>query len=389
MSYDRTARELLKHLAAPDRPEAQPAHVAVNSRIAQQSQHSGIPRFVAATYRWLLRHDRRHRYVFFQTSRRRKIDRTETVRLPENTLGAALFDLWLVNRLARRLPSGSVFHGPSNVLPWRKRKSLRYVVTIHDLSSLVFPEQYGRVFRTYYRFAVGRALRNADLVTADSEHTKRDIERFYGTDPSKVRVVPLGVDETFLKAKRQPRKVRGRYFLSVTTHPKRKNLPTVLRAFAESEALREHTYAIAGIIPSRQVRELTALARELGVADRVRLLGFVPERELIGLYQHADFFAYPSFYEGFGLPALEAMALGCPVIASNASSLPEVVPDRAWLVDPYSVRSVRRAMEKLAALRPSARAALVRRNRAFAERFTWAETARALTEAFDEARRRS
>jgi glycosyltransferase involved in cell wall biosynthesis len=128
---------------------------------------------------------------------------------------------------------------------------------------------------------------------------------------------------------------------------------------------------------------LLACAERLGIRQKTRLFGYADDDQLINLYRNAEFFIYPSFYEGFGLPLVEAMACGCPVIASNASSLPEIMPDNEWLVDPYNPTEMAGRMQRLLALPPEKRREIVGKNQKQARNFTWDKTASRMIEIFE------
>jgi glycosyltransferase involved in cell wall biosynthesis len=208
-------------------------------------------------------------------------------------------------------------------------------VTIHDLTWRVMPWQYGWKHRYYYAWQVPRSLRMADAIVADSHNTKKDIIHYYKVQPERIHVVHLAAADHFYKAAEGSgdRLIAGRYFFSVTTHPSRKNILGAMEAFAKFAAGSDLSYVIAGLINEQHRRELLACAERLGIRQKTTLFGYADDQQLISLYRNAEFFIYPSFYEGFGLPVVEAMACGCPVIASNTSSLPEIMPDDQWLVD--------------------------------------------------------
>jgi glycosyltransferase involved in cell wall biosynthesis len=199
-------------------------------------------------------------------------------------------------------------------------------------------------------------------------------------------VVHLGVAEQFFKTaeSRRPRVVENKYFLSVTTHPRRKNVLGALQAFATFAAKSDAQYVVAGLMGEIQRQEFLALADQLGVRDKVLLFGYADDPQLVSLYQNAEFTLYPSFYEGFGLPVVEAMACGCPVIASNTSSLPEIVPNAEWLVNPYDLGEIADKMQRMSRLSTDDRRQIGENNRRYAQNFTWEKTARQMIEIFEQ-----
>jgi hypothetical protein len=345
---------------------------------------TGVPNYVAHLYRKCLEIDPANQYVFFQPNASRTLGATEVASAPRGLLGAAWFDSLRVQRLIRQ-HRPDIFHGPSHILPLQKFPGVKYVVTIHDLTYQVMPEQYGWKHRYYYAWQVPRSLRMADAIVADSHNTKKDIIHCYKVQPERIHVVHLGVADHFSQAAEGPgeRLIAGRYFFSVTTHPTRKNILGALEAFARFAAGSDLSYVIAGLISERHRRELLACAERLGIRQKTRLFGYADDDQLINLYRNAEFFIYPSFYEGFGLPLVEAMACGCPVIASNASSLPEIMPDNEWLVDPYNPAEMAGRMQRLLALPPEKRREIVEKNQKQARNFTWDKTASRMIEIFE------
>jgi glycosyltransferase involved in cell wall biosynthesis len=281
-----------------------------------------------------------------------------------------------------------LFHGTVNVLP--TRLNARSAVTIHDLALLRWPEQTPARRHRYLARAIPAAVKRADRVIAVSEATKADIVELLGVDPVKVAVTHLGVEDRFkpasakrIKAAREVYGIEEPFVLYVGTLEPRKNLPNLLRAFARIQREIPHTLALAGA-EGWKTREFREAVEEVSLGDRLRLLGFVDERDLPALYSAADLFAFPSLYEGFGLPVLESMACGTPVVTSNISSLPEVGGDAALLVEPSDVEGIGQAI--LSGLTDKElRGRLVAAGKKRAARFTWQATAKATAAAYREA----
>jgi len=308
-----------------------------------------------------------------------------------------LTDEWLARLWHRlRLPipvetvTGSLdmFYSPDFVLPPTCRAT-RTLLTVHDLSFLHHPETFVLALHRYLERVVPRSVARADLVLADSSHTRSDLISLLGVSPGKVRVLYSGVDARF-RPQREPEegeRLRTRYglderpyVLSVGTLQPRKNYIRLIHAFAIlREAMPETQLAIAGG-RGWLCQDIFAAAEAHG--ESVRLLGFVDEAHLPALYRGAALLAFPSLYEGFGLPVLEAMACGVPVVCSNVSSLPEVAGDAAVLVDPFDVGGLAEAMERVLQ-DADRRRDMVARGIAQAARFTWDEAARQLLAAFD------
>jgi glycosyltransferase involved in cell wall biosynthesis len=358
--------------------------IGVNSRIFLE-KGTGLPNYVAGLYRKCLELDRANEYVFFQPSLLRTLGRTESLSTPPGPLGAAVFDCLRVQRLIRRAKP-DIFHAPAHILPAGKIAGVKYVVTIHDLAIRIMPSQYDWKLRYYYRWRLPRSLKLADMIVAVSHNTKEDIMRLYGVPAERIQVVHLGVADRFLKPAGTfgERLIEQKYFLSLTTHPRRKNILGVLKAFATFAGRCNCKYVIAGVISAEQQRELLACASDLGIRGQTILFGYADDNQLINLYRNAEFLIYPSFYEGFGLPVLEAMASRCPVIASNTSSLPEIMPDKQWLVDPHSLADMAGAMQRMLVLPQAERDEMIEQNEKHARNFTWEKAARDTMQIFRE-----
>ncbi len=266
------------------------------------------------------------------------------------------------------------------------------VVTIYDLSFVLFPQRLQPWRRLYLRWGSTLSARRATRVVAISASTKRDIINLLGVPGQKVDVVPCGVDDDFrpvdepglLDQLRRKHGLPPRMLLFVGTIEPRKNLTMLLKSYA---LLRERMQApplVIGGPPGWRHGEVFSLVEELDLLDRVLFPGYIARDELPLWYNAAELFVYPSLYEGFGLPPLEAMACGTPVVISDTSSFPEVVGDAGLLVDPTSAEEIAQAMERVltdGALRNTLSARGLDRARAF----TWQRAARETIGVYDRA----
>ncbi len=218
-----------------------------------------------------------------------------------------------------------VVHSPVNVSP--VLMSASSVVTVHDLGFMLHPEVFPAAKRYYLQAMVRRSVRSARQVIAPSLATADDITEQFGVPPDRISVIPEGVDERFRVEKDSPRPLAEPYILYVGTIEPRKNLPVLIRAFASiREAGYPHRLALVGG-NGWMYEDVYGLIDELGMKEAIITTGFV--EDLVPWYNHADLFVYPSMFEGFGLPPLEALACGTPVVASSARSLREVVGEAA------------------------------------------------------------
>jgi glycosyltransferase involved in cell wall biosynthesis len=261
------------------------------------------------------------------------------------------------------------------------------VVTIHDCIHLMFPQYLpNRMALLYARFFMWWATRRARRVLTVSEASKRDILRFCRIPAEKVTVIPNAIDDRFRVAPPddEVERIRERFqlhepfVLYVGNVKPHKNLERLIQAVHH---LHENGYdQLKLLVIGSDISKYATLRRAIHTYNLhryVRFLGFVPDRTLNILYRLTSVFAFPSLYEGFGLPPLEAMACGAPVVTSNTSSLPEVVGDAAVLVDPTDARAIAEGLAHVLA-DPNLRADLRRRGVAHAQSFSWAEGAKAV-----------
>lgn len=367
---------------------------------AAARQGGGIGRYTRELVAALLQLESAHRYVVFAAAGGlgdwKAGLRALSIPGPAPRFRALpLSDEWaarLWHRLRLPIPVEVVtgpldlFYSPDFVLPPTMPR-VRTLLTVHDLSFLRCPEAFTPSLRRYLERAVPRSVARADRVLADSQATRADLIALLGATPDKVEVLYSGVDARFGPVAEPGERERlqarygigGRpYILSVGTLQPRKNYGRLIRAFGWLPA-QEVILVIAG---GRGWLYDDVLAEAKRLGERVRVLGFVADADLPALYRGAALFVFPSLYEGFGLPVLEAMACGVPVVCSNASSLPEVAGDAALLVDPLDVDALEGAMAR-ALEDQRLRQEMIARGRTQAARFTWEQAARQLAAAFD------
>jgi glycosyltransferase involved in cell wall biosynthesis len=256
------------------------------------------------------------------------------------------------------------------------------VTTIHDVAFRRYPKLFPIKHRLLLNWLIPLAARHAAAVVTGSEATRRDLMEFYDLPEEKIHVTPYAAEEIYQPQDRQAARaaVRRRlgvpapYVLSVGVLQPRKNLPRLVRAYNRIAEQIPHRLVLTGKA-GWAGEELQEAARESPTGREPLFTGYVADADLPALYAGADLFVYPSLYEGFGLPPLEAMACGTPVLTSNASSLPEVVGDAGVTVDPYDEAAMAAAMAELLSDRSRLRA-LSEAGVARAAQFSWARTAR-------------
>jgi glycosyltransferase involved in cell wall biosynthesis len=283
-----------------------------------------------------------------------------------------------------------VYHAPHYVLP--PATPCPSVVTIHDCIHLMFPQYLpNRAAHAYAKASLWSAVRRSHRILTVSEASKRDILRFFNVAPEKIVVVYNAIDERFWKAPAEEdvTRVRERYQLDhgfvlyVGNIKPHKNLVRLIEAF---DLLRRQFDEMKLLIIGDEISKLPALRRAVHthkLHKHVRFLGYLPDETLAILYRLAAVFVFPSLYEGFGLPPLEAMACGTPVVTSNVSSLPEVTGDAAVLVDPYDVESIVAGIERVLT-DPVLNAELRRKGVARARAFSWEQSVARTLQLYEE-----
>tara|TARA_B100001123_G_C15340746_1_gene1034773 strand:- start:4461 stop:5495 length:1035 start_codon:yes stop_codon:yes gene_type:complete len=267
------------------------------------------------------------------------------------------------------------------------------VVTVHDLIALKIPEYRSSRALQVYTSLASKAVRRANIVIADSESAAHDIESLLDIPSGKIAVIPLGVDsgdvslaENDSSVLRDKYRLPDRYLLYLGSGELRKNIQVLLRAMAATPQEDRIPLILAGAIScagSDLFPDYVSLGQYLGVSDDVTFIGPVSDREKIGLMASASAFVFPSIYEGFGLEPLEAMALGTPVICSNAGSLPEVVGNAAITLPPDDISGWSKAMGSISNNTVKAQHfASLGLNKA--KEFTWDRTARMTYEIYKE-----
>jgi len=306
--------------------------------------------------------------------------------------GQAALALWRQLSLPGQLRKLRIdlIHFPSFIASLRT--DIPSVVTVHDLCFAFFPEAFSMLRRPYYKFIIPRSVRRCDSIIADSDSTRKDILKHLYTGDGPVQTVHLGVDPVrfYYVAQESEREGMRRQFglpkdfiLYVGTLEPRKNIPRLIRAFAYGVVSKGLPYHL--VIAGRKGWLFDDIFHEvssLNLEDRVHFPGFIESSRLAALYSLARALAYPSLYEGFGLPCLEAMSCGTPVVTSDRSSLPELVGDCALIVDPMSVDSIAGALQKICS-DDECHKTLSERGPQRASHFSWLTTAKETVEIYN------
>ena len=284
--------------------------------------------------------------------------------------------------------AGSIdlFHSPNFILPPVHRA--KKLLTVHDLSFIRHPQGAVSSLRRWLMQVVPRSLNRADHILADSASTKQDLIEIFNISLEDITVVGAGVEERFRPITEEPilAMVRRRYglpekfILGLGMLEPRKNFTGLIQAYSESPVRETHHLVIAGG-KGWLYDDIFAAAAASPVADFIHLIGFVADDDLPALYSLADVFAYPSHYEGFGIPVIEAMACGAPVVCANNSSLPEVAGQAALQVTATDISALSEALHRLT-VDASLRERAIQEGFRQAQKFTWSEAARRLLEVY-------
>ncbi|MDD3861273.1 MAG: glycosyltransferase family 1 protein [Candidatus Gracilibacteria bacterium] len=282
-----------------------------------------------------------------------------------------------------------IFFAPTSfIIPSMLPKSVKSVIAIHDLVAFLFPDNHDKKAVLIEKLFLKRALKKATFVATISQNTKNDIQNLFGYDENMIDILYCGVgdefkplNKSFLEPFAKKTKLPAKFFLAVGTLEPRKNYTTLIEAFALVHAKYPDYHLIIVGGKGWKYEEIFETVRKNYLGKFVHNLGYVSSGSLVKLYNLAKGFVFPSFYEGFGIPPLEAMKSGCPVIASYSSSIPEVVGQSALLINPVSEIEIAAAMVKLIK-DPELCEKL--RNKGFlqSKKFSWKASAKKLLEIF-------
>jgi len=317
--------------------------IGIDARLVYYSQ-AGIGQYILNLVKWLGEIDSANEYVLLQSRK----DHTTIIK-QANFRRASLWTPSHHRFEQHALPAEIVrqgldlLHSPDFIPPFRA--SCRTIITVHDLAFLLYPQFLTQESARYYG-QIDQAVRRADHIIADSKNTRQDILSLLGAPADKVSVVYLAANPVYrpipLDQARQRAAdkfgLEGDFILFVSTIEPRKNLATLLRAYRQ--LLDAYKLDVELALVGGQgwlYEEIPSLVKDLRLTDKAHFLGRVPDKDLLHLYNAAGVLVHPAIYEGFGLPPLEAMACGTPVIVSNTSSLPEVIGDAGLLIEPENV----------------------------------------------------
>lgn len=321
--------------------------ISIDIRGAKLYAGTGIGTYTHELLKNILKLDKKNQYLFFWPGE--GYDQFQShANIDVHLVGTKNKTFWTYDYIPHlvKKSSAQLFHIPQNGLGLPKEKFCRYVVTVHDLIPFILPETVGYSYRERFIEEMPSIVENADAIITVSEYSKKDIIEYFGIPENKVVVTHLAADEIYhpinhVEAKQFIKTSYGidqEFILYLGGFSARKNVLGLIQAYAQSIKSLNNTYALVIVgAPKDSHGEIISTIERLGLTDRVIFTGFAPYSHLPYFYNAASLFIYPSLYEGFGLPPLEAMACGCPTITSNITSIPEVVDDAAILINPYDV----------------------------------------------------
>lgn len=368
--------------------------IGIDARLALHEPH-GMGKYILHLAHELARLDTENSYILYTD--REDIGAMLPDRFPVNVLGSRNYFIWEQILLPNAVKKDGVdlLHCPANTAPVRLSTGTVLVMTIHDVMYLHNGDEtlepgnwHQRAGSFYRRVIVPRAAANAALIMTDSLFSKNEIHRYIGLNETQVEVVYLGCEfstseESDIVALRHRHGIPESYVLSFGGIAPRKNTNGMLRAFSLLRK-RMPIQLVVTAIPRSANNDFMDYARSLGIHESVVFLEFLPEEDLHTLMKHSSVFLFLSKFEGFGLPVVESMKCGVPIVASNVTSIPEIAGDGAFLVSPDNEEDAANAMLKILTNAQS-REALVKKGFERSKEFSWTATAEHVMQCYHQA----
>lgn len=371
--------------------------IAINT-LAMKSFKHGMGRYTGSLVNALLKIDTRNQYLLYVSNLNAKyfeVKDNSQVKLKFVTSNRALRLLWEQTFLPwdLRKEKVDIFFGPAFTVPLFR--TCKQVVAILDLTWFKHREKHIWIKQLYFRTLMPLSVRQTEKVIVISKSTKKDLVEILKVPGDKIAVTYLGASSAFrvVEDQKELSGIRTKYnlprqfILFIGVLEPRKNIPGLIKAFSR---LKKDCYLSCKLVIGGgrsygwKNKEIFQVIEDLGLDKEIILTDFIPEKDLPALYNLADLFVLPSFYEGFGLPILEAQACGCPVITSNISSMPEVGGDAALFVDPDDIKELAEAMRKILT-GDKLKAEMIKKGFENLKRFSWEKAARETLKVFEEA----
>ncbi|GGG26117.1 hypothetical protein GCM10011344_28530 [Dokdonia pacifica] len=342
------------------------------------NQNAGIHVYTKSLIKELLKRNDEHEYILVRQKKDNKLQHIKQIAIPNINLpiGFASFRLFfIIPYILRKHKVDAVFE-PAHFGPFNLPKKIKRITFIHDLTPIILPEYHRWHSQVLQRIFLKRILKNTHLVFTNSKNTSKDLEQYYPFTKGKSKVLLLGKDSRFQPSQNKDLihsfGIELPYFLSVGTIEPRKNLVRLLKAYTifMNETSIPYNLVFAGGLGWKTEN----FKKELAIhpyREHIKILGYIKEEELPIVYSHASALIYPSLYEGFGLPILEALACGTDVICSNTSSLPEVAGAVAHYCNPESVDEIKEQMIKISQFSLTEQKINSQKNIEQAQLFSW------------------
>lgn len=300
-----------------------------------------------------------------------------------NSVSRILFENFLLTNVIRK--NNAVYHATNYVVPFFFKQ--KYILTVHDLITIDFPKLCKNTSVIYFKLLFKSSIQNAEKIITVSETVKKDIVKHFEINESKITVIPLGVNPLFKKRidySLRKYHLPEKYILFVGNLEAKKNLENTIKAFYKfkTETGFSHKFILVGK-RGWKVFGLEKLIDSLGLKKEIIFLGYVPIEDLVSIYSFADIFVFPSFYEGFGIPPLEAMACETPVLISNQGASPEICKNAALKVSPFEVNEIADGIKELIT-NEKLRSCLVEKGKKMVKDYTWEKTALKTLKVYEE-----
>lgn len=362
-------------------------HIVIDARVVVNNQSHGIARYTDELVRNLKDIDSPFQFTLFVNENSPFLKMTWPAHMHFRVLKTSWISLFgqfeMLTHLAELKPD--LFHSPSFIVPFLSRVPL--VTTIHDLNHVVLSENYSIFHRLYYSVLLARKIKASKAVITVSGFSQQEIINFFQTQPEHVRVIHNGISEQFqnpphrgdakLENYLQKYELPSEYILSIGNRKPHKNIARLVEAWCRSKL------NIPLVLLSDFDQSLIEMAESYHKKHNLHFLRFVPNDVLPSIYAGAKLFVYPSIYEGFGFPPLEAAACGVPVVVSNCSSLPEVMRDCALYIDPSNTDEIAKTLEYALTDTPE-RQERIQRGRELVKNYSWAKAARMTHDVYEQ-----
>jgi len=333
--------------------------IAINTLLLYKTK-VGMGKYIVELVNRVPKKDKRNKYLLYVSRDNRHFfnlssDNIEIKEIPRIFSNPFLKIFWEQCFLPFYIWKNNVdlYHAPGFVLPFFRINKVPFLMTVADMTFFSHPQHHKTIKNIYFKHMIPFSLKKAEKVITISENTKKDVIEQTNTVPSKIKSILLGVDKIFLDKKNSRDKkvldkynIKKPYILFVGMLEPRKNIKGLIEAFYLVQNKHDNDLIIVGK-KGWMYQDIFKLVKKLKLEGEVIFTGYLPDEDLPSLYSNATCFVYPSFYEGFGIPIVEAMACGCPVITSNNSSMREVAGEAAILVNPYNVEEIKDAIEKV------------------------------------------